>query len=69
MKQKIKVEWLVTENCNFSCSYCGLYNNKKSSEKDKDKLKNAMKFILEDDNIAIYSKNSKYIFDKKFKIR
>ena len=55
MKQKINVEWLVTENCNFSCSYCGLYNNKKSSEKDKDKLKKFLK--------TIYLKQQVYDFD------
>ena len=48
--------------------WAGILINLENNKLDKDKLKNAMKFILEDDNIAIYSKNSKYIFDKKFKM-
>ena len=25
------VEWLVTENCNYTCDYCALYNSNKPS--------------------------------------
>lgn len=32
------VEWLLTENCNFSCEYCGLYNNEKKYITDKKEL-------------------------------
>jgi sulfatase maturation enzyme AslB (radical SAM superfamily) len=37
------IEWLLTEKCNFNCSYCGLYNNLKTPETDEVKLRN---FIL-----------------------
>lgn len=37
------IEWLLTEKCNFNCSYCGLYNNLKAPETDEIKLRN---FIL-----------------------
>lgn len=37
------IEWLLTEKCNFNCSYCGLFNNLKTPETDEIKLRN---FIL-----------------------
>lgn len=45
MKPKINIEWLVTEKCNFKCSYCGLYNNKKKPETDLSILSTFIKSI------------------------
>lgn len=33
------IEWLVSENCNFSCSYCASWDNTKQPEQDLTKLK------------------------------
>jgi sulfatase maturation enzyme AslB (radical SAM superfamily) len=58
MKRKSirSIEWLVTEHCNFSCSYCGLYNNTKPHETDEVKLINFLKQI----------KAKQYLFDFTF---
>ena len=37
------IEWLVTEKCNFNCSYCGLYNNLKKPELNLNEIK---KFLI-----------------------
>lgn len=39
------VEWLVTENCNFSCNYCDLYNNRIRANRDMDKTYEFLKGI------------------------
>lgn len=34
----MKVEWLLTEKCNFTCDYCGLYDNSKVQESNRTTL-------------------------------
>lgn len=41
----VGVEWLLTEQCNFDCSYCGLYNNKILPNYDEDSITAFLKKI------------------------
>ena len=33
------IEWLISENCNFNCKYCALWDNNKQPETDLTKIK------------------------------
>jgi len=41
------IEWLLTEKCNFNCSYCGLYNNKKNPSMCSKELEVFLDFVEE----------------------